>query len=190
MRLFLAVFPSSEAQLAAHALIESLRQPGDGVSWVKRENLHYTLRFLGEVGDDGARRATEGAQEAAAGAQAFTAALGGLGAFPSSRRARVLWLGMSQGAGALEALARELERALERRGFAPEGRRFSAHLTLGRVREGRGGGEADWTQALAEAEGVAAAGPPFAVDRIAVVESRLDPRGSIYTVRAEGRLGG
>ncbi len=189
MRLFLAVFPPPEVQRAAFALIERLRRPGDEVSWVKQENLHYTMRFLGEVGEDGARRATEAAREAAARSTAFRAALGGLGAFPSPRRARVLWLGMSEGAEALVALARDLEQALDRRGFAPEGRRFTAHLTLGRVREPRGGGraEADWSRALDEARGEVA-GPPFTVDRISVVESRLNPKGSIYTVRADGVL--
>ncbi len=61
MRLFLAVFPGAAVQRAAHAAGEALRKPGDGVSWVKQENLHYTMRFLGDVGADGARRAAEAA---------------------------------------------------------------------------------------------------------------------------------
>jgi 2'-5' RNA ligase len=188
MRLFLAVFPPAEVQRAAFGLIEALRRPGDGVSWVKLENLHYTMRFLGEVGEDGARRAAEAAVEAAAKSRTFTAAPGGLGAFPDARRARVIWLGMSAGAEPLVALARELERTLDCRGFAPEGRRFTAHLTLGRVRPGRSGPAAvDWAARLAEV-GAAAPPAPFTVDRISVIESRLDPRGSIYTVRAEAPL--
>jgi RNA 2',3'-cyclic 3'-phosphodiesterase len=190
MRLFLAVFPPGEVQRAAHGLIEALRRPGDGVSWVKCENLHYTMRFLGEVGEDGARRAVEAATEAASAAKAFAAALGGLGAFPDARRARVIWVGMSEGAEPLVALACDLERALDRRGFAPEGRRFTAHLTLGRVREVRSGpaAAADWTARLAAVDAVAPPPVPFTVDRISVIESRLDPRGSIYKVRAEALL--
>lgn len=184
MRLFLAVFPPEAAQRAAHAAIEALRRPGDGVSWVKRENLHYTMRFLGEVGEDGARRAAEAAAEAAAGARAFPAGLGALGAFPDARRARVLWVGMSEGGEALEALARDLDRSLAARGFGKADKRFSAHLTIGRVREPG----PDWTAKLAAVQ-VAAEAARFTVDRIRVVESKLDPRGSIYTVRAEGLLG-
>ena len=192
MRLFLAVFPPPEVQSVASGLVEALRRPGDGVSWVKPENLHYTLRFLGEVGEDGARRATAAATEAASAARAFTATLGGLGAFPTPRRARVIWLGMSEGAQALVTLARDLDRALDHRGFAPEGRGFSAHLTLGRVREPRPGlpAAADWTGRLAGVEAAAPPPIPFAVDRLCVVESQLNPRGSIYTVRAEARLAG
>jgi RNA 2',3'-cyclic 3'-phosphodiesterase len=183
MRLFLAVFPPPEVQGAACGLIEALRRPGDGVSWVKPENLHYTLRFLGEVGEDGARRATAAAIQAASAAKAFAGALGGLGAFPNPRRARVIWLGLSEGAEALVALAQELDRALARRGFGAPDKPFSAHLTLGRVREAG----PDWTAALSESR---PADPParFTVDRLCVVESRLNPRGSIYTVRAEAPL--
>jgi RNA 2',3'-cyclic 3'-phosphodiesterase len=190
MRLFLAVFPPAEVQRGAYGLIEALRRPGDGVSWVKSENLHYTMRFLGEVGEDGARRAADSALEAASGSMAFPATLGGLGAFPDPRRARVIWVGMSQGAEPLVALAQDLDRSLGRRGFAPEGRRFTAHLTLGRVRETRPGpaAAADWTARLAAVD--ASVGPlaRFTVDRICVVESRLSPHGSIYTVRAGAPL--
>jgi RNA 2',3'-cyclic 3'-phosphodiesterase len=183
MRLFLGVFPPADVQRAAHACIEALRRPGDGVSWVKPDNLHYTLRFLGELGEDGARRAAEAATEAASNAKEFTAALGGPGAFPDPRRARVIWIGMSEGGEALVSLARDLDRALAKRGFGKADKPFTAHLTLGRVREpGR-----DWTEALA---GPRPADPAarFTVDRICVVESRLDPRGSIYTVRARAAL--
>jgi 2'-5' RNA ligase len=183
MRIFLAVFPPAEVQRAARGWIEALRGPGDSVSWVKPENLHYTLRFLGELGEDGARRAGEAAGEAAARSAAFGAALGGLGAFPNARRARVLWAGMTEGAVALETLARDLDAGLARRGFERPDHPFSAHLTLGRVREpGR-----DWSPVLAAAA-EAAAPANFVVDRLCVVESKLDPRGSIYTIRLEARL--
>jgi 2'-5' RNA ligase len=183
MRLFLAVFPPAGVQRAASGLIEALRRPGDGLSWVKPGNLHYTLRFLGVVGEDGARRAAEAAAEAAAKSRAFAAALGGLGAFPDPRRARVIWVGMDEGGEALVALARDLDRALAKRGFGAPDKPFSPHLTLGRVREPR----RDWTAGLAEPRPVGPAAR-FTVDRICAVESQLSPRGSIYTVRAEARL--
>lgn len=195
MRLFLAVFPPPELQGLAYARIEALRVAGGRVSWTKRENLHYTLRFLGEVGEDGARRAADAAVEAASDHRAFAAELGALGAFPNARRARVIWLGLARGGEALVALASSLDHALARRGFPPEGRAFEPHLTLGRVREP----QEDWSARLVEAgaggagEGASrsaggSAAASFRVDRISVVESVLDPRGSRYTVRAEGLL--
>ena len=183
MRIFLAVFPPPDVQRAAGAVLEALRSPGDGVSWVKPENLHYTLRFIGEVGGDGLRRVAEAAQVAASQHQAFDAALGGLGGFPTPRRARVLWIGMARGGPALEALAASLDRELERRGFEPEAQAFTAHLTIGRVREPR----ADWTDRLGQAA-TTLGEPPFRADRIAVVESALSPKGPTYLVRMSASL--
>jgi 2'-5' RNA ligase len=184
MRLFVAVFPSPEAQRAAASVIDALRRPGDGVSWVKPDNLHYTLRFIGEVGDDGARRVGEAARAAANGRPAFDAVPGGIGAFPNPRQARVLWLGLAEGAAPLVELAGALEDELAKRGFDRERRRFSAHLTLGRVRDPR----ADWTAAIAAAP----TSPPerFRVDRMCAVVSHLSPKGSVYTIREEVRLEG
>jgi 2'-5' RNA ligase len=182
MRIFLAVFPPAGVQDAAAEVIDRLRQPTDAVSWVKRENLHFTLRFLGELGESGAGRAAEAAVGAAAEHRVFEAALGACGAFPSVKRARVLWLGLAQGAEPLVALARSVEQALVRRGFDRADRSFTAHLTIGRVRDRA----QDWSERLVGP----APGPAtrFPVDRVVVVESTLSPRGSLYRVRAEAPL--
>ena len=98
MRLFIAVFPPPDVQNAAYRAADPLRPGHDAVAWVKKENLHYTMRFLGEVDDAGATNAAAAMREAAASRPKFAAALGGFGAFPSAKRARVLWIGMLQGA--------------------------------------------------------------------------------------------
>jgi len=182
LRLFLAAFPSPEAQAAAARACEALRSPGDGVSWVKREHLHYTLRFLGEMGADGARRAGEAAREAAAEHAPFAAALGAFGCFPTAQRARVLWVGLAEGGEPLGALADSLEAALQRRGFGRADKPFAAHLTVGRVRV-----PADWSSKLAAAKAPEAR---FAVDRVRLMKSTLSPRGSLYEAVSEARLGG
>ena len=182
MRIFLAVFPSAEAQEAAAGVIERLREPNDGVSWVKRENLHYTVRFMGELGDRGLERVAQAAREAVGGHRRFEAALGATGAFPDARRARVVWLGLSRGGEALAAVARAVEQALRRHGFDRADHAFTSHLTIGRVRaQGR-----DWSGRLAAV--TAEGSPPFLVDRVSVVHSTLSPKGSIYQVRAEAML--
>jgi 2'-5' RNA ligase len=178
VRIFLAVFPAAEAQDAAGRLIERLRGEGDGVSWVRRDNLHYTLRFMGELGESGLSRVGEAAREGAAGHRRIDAVLGAAGAFPNARKARVLWLGLAQGGEAFTELARAVERSLRGRGFDPADHPFRPHLTIGRVRER----DADWSDRLA---GLAAEPVPFALDRIAIVQSTLSPKGSIYEVRAE-----
>ena len=183
MRLFVAVFPPPEVQSAAWAMAEPMRRQGDGVSWVKTENLHYTLRFLGELGEDGAGRVADAAREASAPRPAFGATLGDLGAFPNPRRARVIWVSLSAGAKALIELSRALEEALRRCGFDRADHPFSPHLTLGRVRVPN----RDWTEPLGRAK-IPNPEPSFVVDRLCVVESQLNPKGSIYRVRAEALL--
>jgi RNA 2',3'-cyclic 3'-phosphodiesterase len=181
LRVFLAIFPPPEVQVVAAEAIEQLRDADDRVSWVKRENLHFTLRFLGEVGESGSRRAAEAAAEIATDHRSFEAALGPLGSFPDGPRARVLWIGLSRGAEPMVALARSLERALERRGFEREGRPFAAHLTIGRVRDpGR-----DWSQALRRATLAPAA---WHVDRVLLIRSTLSPQGSRYVEIAAAPL--
>jgi 2'-5' RNA ligase len=194
MRIFLAVFLPDEVRDAVVGVIERLRSPGDGVSWVKGENLHYTLRFMGELGDDGARRVAEAADEAAHPHAPFELSLGRPGCFPPKGAPRVLWVGAERGAEPLEALARDLEQGLRQRGFERADHPFRAHLTIGRVRDWRprrddaaGGGGGDWSQRLAAVEVKA---PPFRVERLAVVHSTLHPAGSIYRVLHQAALGG
>jgi len=184
MRLFLAVFPPPEVQAAAFGMTEALRRQGDPVSWVKRENLHYTLLFLGELGEDGARRAGEAAAAAAGAHAAFAAALGAPGAFPNPRKPRVLWLSMTEGAEALGALSRSLEAELARHGFDRADHPFSPHLTIGRVRESR----EDWTARLAAVGLPAPAALRFRVEALNLMQSDLSPRGAHYTVRVAAPL--
>ncbi len=183
MRLFFGVFPPPRVQQAVGAVIETLRRPGDGISWVKEDNLHYTLRFMGELGEDGARRAAEAAFEAAAKVRVFEAALVGFGSFPNPRHARVLWAGMAEGAEPLTSLAFALEAALAHRGFVRAERPFAPHLTIGRVRQR----DQDWSARLAEAR-LAPADGRFTVERLCLVQSTLSPKGSIYQVRADAPL--
>lgn len=181
MRIFLAVFPSGAARSAAAAVIDRLRGAESRVSWVRRDNLHYTVRFMGELGDKGLERVIAAAREGVNGQRRFDAVLGAAGAFPSARKARVLWLGLAAGGEALTALARAIEAALRRRGFDPADKPFKAHLTLGRVRDR----EQDWSGRL---DGVSAAAERFVVDRVSIVQSTLSSTGSRYEIRADAEL--
>jgi len=179
MRLFLAIFPPPETQALAFDVIGALKRPADSVSWVKRENLHFTLRFIGEVGEDGAERVRAAAREAATQAPAFDARLGRCGGFPGLKRARVLWLGLEDGAAPMTVVAGALERALAKRGFDPERNKFSPHLTIGRVRDPRH----DWTTPLSAVGSLAEAqAARFPVHSLQVMQSQLHPAGSIYSV--------
>ncbi|MFN8587923.1 MAG: RNA 2',3'-cyclic phosphodiesterase [Candidatus Eisenbacteria bacterium] len=184
MRLFFAVFPPPEAQVAAARASDALRatRGGNSVSWVRRDNLHFTLRFLGEQDDAGFAAAESALRDAARSQAACSLALGGLGAFPNAKRARVLWAGLTSGEAELRKLSKALESALGKHGFAPSDHDFEPHLTLGRVRT-----PADWSERLAKTPAPTAR---FRVDKLLLVQSVLAPGGSKYDVVAEAKLKG
>jgi 2'-5' RNA ligase len=153
-----------------------------GLSWVKPSNMHITVRFLGDLGEDGVRRAGEAARRGSEGRAVFRAGLGPLGAFPSLRRPRVLWTGLSEGADDAIALARDVNRSLERSGFGPSDKPFKPHITLARVRE-----HAQGLEAFERYVSPAAPGPAM-FDRIVVMKSDLHPAGARYTALEEIRL--
>jgi 2'-5' RNA ligase len=176
------VFPPRAVQEEAARVMDALRTRRDDVAWVQRKNLHYTLRFLGDQDEGGATRAAEAAREAAAAHGPFAAVLDRPGAFPGAARARVLWLGMREGAAPLRALSATLEQSLHARGFERADRPFAPHLTIGRLRV-----PGDWSTRLAAAPDCDAR---FRVDEILLVESTLSPGGSRYDVRERVALTG
>jgi 2'-5' RNA ligase len=169
---------------AAHlgALSTGLAAGTRGLSWVKQENLHITLRFLGDLDEAAVDRASAAVSRSLALAIAPRARLGRLSAFPNLRRPRVLWVGLSEGEEAVSELAVAADEGLRGAGFGPSDRPFRAHITLARVREGARG-----LETLRDAAGPEP--PPAAfLDRVAVMKSDLHPSGSRYTALQEVRL--
>jgi 2'-5' RNA ligase len=170
------------AQEDVGRLLRELRALDWPVRWVSDDGLHLTLKFFGEVTSDRVDAIEEMVQFAAQGMRPMQLTpLSGSG-FPSSRHPRVLRLDVAAGPE-LELLQDRLERGGERLGFAPEGRPFRPHITLGRVREGQrlppGG--------MAHLEAVPP-GQPFTMDRVVLFESRLTRAGPAYSVRLEQLL--
>jgi len=102
--------------------------------WVEEENLHLTVRFLGETPGERLETVMEAGREAVAGMGPFSLSVGGLGFFPSRGPVRVVWVGVEEAPELLRLRAR-LEEALFSRGFPREEREFHPHLTLARARE-------------------------------------------------------
>jgi 2'-5' RNA ligase len=178
MRLFIAVDISEAVRDAVAAKQSQLKQTNADVAWVKPENFHLTLKFLGEVPDGELDDIKAALDLAAAPQAAFEMELRGMGCFPDYGVPRVVWVGVGDGRDALKGLARDVEEAMAALSCAREKRDFAAHLTIGRVRGPRG---ADRLRRQAEAE----AGGGFgrcAVDEVRLYKSTLSPGGSIYEV--------
>jgi len=154
------------------------------VSWVAVPNLHLTLKFLGGVEPDRLEAVAAALADVAPARPAFELVMRGLGAFPSPTRPRVVWAGVRDGAEVVQ-LASAVEEALAGLGFPPEGRPFSSHVTLGRVREP----QRDPALTAGLAEGAGREFGAFRVDQVALMRSDLSPRGARYTALGSWALG-
>lgn len=115
-------------------IIQQGRRFNEPVSWSRPENIHLTLKFLGNITDEQRRQVASILHSTAEAYEAFDVLFDRTGAFPSFRRPRVLWIGCSVRSEPLHRLADHLENELARAGFERENRPFSPHLTLGRVK--------------------------------------------------------
>ncbi len=175
IRSFIAVDLAAPVRTALRRLIDELARPKADIRWVRAEGLHITLKFLGWV--EAAR--LEKVHAALAAAIADQAALQlrahGLGAFPSLRRPRVLWVGL-EGAGLAELAAR-VEAAMVRMGFEAEKRAFTPHVTLGRVSSLRGWARVEELFKAHLDDEFGESG----VDTVVIYRSTLRPDGALYT---------
>lgn len=136
MRTFIAIALSQEVKLELVRIQKELRIGiSGGVSWVNPEISHLTLKFLGEVSESALPAITSALKKTCASRNAFDISCGGVGCFPSPRQPRVIWLGV-QPSKNLSDLQSQLEDELFKANFAKDDKRFSPHLTIGRVKNG------------------------------------------------------
>lgn len=188
LRTFVAVEITPEIRSATLRLIERLRVAPAKVTWTKAANLHYTLKFLGDVAAERTNEICRAVQEAVGPFAPFEIVAQGAGAFPAVSHPRTLWLGVGDGAEPMELLFQAVERLLEPLGFAKEHRRFTAHVTLGRVRESSGAGLKELSDLLKKhAEFDAGA---MTVDSVTVFSSTLGREGPTYEVLSHAEFAG
>jgi RNA 2',3'-cyclic 3'-phosphodiesterase len=187
LRVFTAVEVTPEIQSAAGRLIDRLRVAPAKVTWIKPVNLHFTLKFLGDVPATESPQICRAIQEAVAPFTPFEIVACGAGAFPSMGRPRTLWLGVTDGAEQMELVFQAIERLLAQLGYPLEGRRFTPHLTLGRVRESSPGATNELAELLKKHAEFDAG--DMTVSEVTVFSSTLRRDGPTYEVlsRAEFR---
>ena len=137
VRAFVAIRLNDRAEERVADLIATLSRPRDGIRWVPRANLHVTLKFLGPAVDAHRLEHLTGAlEELAIKVDPFEITAVGLGAFPNLQRPRAIWVGLHS--AELGALAARVEATGAECGFERDRRRWTGHLTIGRVRTLRG----------------------------------------------------
>lgn len=186
IRTFVAVSLPDRVVAALAGLQEKLREFGIAMRYTAPENIHLTLKFLGDVRAADADAIGGHLEQAAAGFAPIRLEARGMGVFPGARRPRVLWTGVKGETGRLESLQRAVEARMAAMGFEKENRPFSAHLTLGRFR-----GRADPVRiadAIREFGGFASSS--FEAASIELFQSTLTPKGPVYKVLSSHRLSG
>ena len=154
------------------------------VSWVKPSNIHLTVKFLGPVDPSRIVTVRQVVERVASSCNPFEVEVARTGCFPSPRNPKVLWVGLSQIPNQLQQLQETIEEQLAAVGFPREQKRFSPHLTIGRVRSPRGASEVA-EKLIASAFDT----QTFSATEVIVMRSDLNPAGSVYTPQARIQLG-
>jgi len=149
------------------------------VRWVPTSNIHLTLKFLGDVSPANVEMLAQMLNVEVGQHQPFEMAFEGLGAFPNSKRPRVIWIGIQAPAG-LEALQHGIEAATATLGYPPEKRPFSPHLTIGRVKQKVGSAGMQKIRSALEETRVGSLGSAQ-VTSVHLFKSDLKPTGAVYT---------
>jgi 2'-5' RNA ligase len=162
--------------------------PADTIRWASPDQLHLTLKFLGNVPTEALPDLQQSLAQIASQSIAMGLRAEGLGAFPSLRNPRVIWVGLEGDLNQLEQLTARIEEAMQPWAEKEEKRGFHPHLTLGRIRENAG------RHARAIGEALEKIAPPhfgtWRAERFHLMRSQLSPYGATHTVVAEFPLAG
>lgn len=180
IRCFVAVEIPEPLRVVIGNTIEALRQCGGDVKWVSNENIHITLKFLGDTEESLLSDIQERLSKKLFNYKPFCIRISGAGSFPPGKHPRVIWIGIEE-SSALKILHGEVEAGMRELGYAAEERPFLAHITIGRVRSGRRLSE--MAKKLAESRGSEIGN--FEVRSIKLMKSELGREGPVYTCLAE-----
>ena len=181
IRSFIAIELPEEAKEGLARLKKELeRDEHKFIKWVDPRGIHLTLKFLGNIPSKQVTEITEAIAGVAQGISPFHLEIGGLGAFPSLRQARVLWVGIGGEVEKLSGLQQNIDSALAALRFAKEERSFVPHLTLARIRQGASPLE---RRSFGELVGSTIFEDKYhvTVESISLMRSQLTPAGAIYT---------
>lgn len=178
IRTFIAINLNSEIKAAISKTIEKASRTMPGIKWVSDEDLHITLKFLGDVAENRIVEINDAILEALTDLSAFEMSLAEIDAFPSKHRANIIWIGIDSGKEVLSNLVGSIDKCLSKLGFIPENKLFSAHITIGRVKD------PSKHRIIEEAFPSLEVNLPCSqvVKSIDIMRSKLTPTGSIYSV--------
>ncbi len=185
IRTFLAIPLDDEIIKQLVEVQRTLSMTGARVRWVAGENIHLTIKFLGDVRDGQIEEVCEVARRSAGQVEPFEFSVSGVMCVPPAGAARMVWVGVSDMTGRAKKLHDLLDQAYAQMGFRKENRSFRAHLTLGRVKSSR---NVDRLRKAIEKFAQKDFGLQSA-DQLIVFSSQLKPDGPVYCPMATIKLG-
>ncbi len=183
MRTFIAIEIPDAIKAELAKLQSELRRTGADVGWTNPDNIHLTLRFLGEVGERQVESLKKLCAQIATEFSPFALQLGDTGYFPNFRQPRVLWVGLDGNTEIAAKLQKRLETELVALGFDREDKPFKPHLTIGRVKSGK-----NIKLLMAKADMVRLPQLSFEIGELVLFKSELHPAGAQYTALAKSKL--
>jgi len=187
MRTFIALELSQEIRTSVSLLQQTLQKTDPDVKWVEPQNIHLTLKFLGEIEDTKIKHTSDILEGIAKTNSSYSIRLSELGGFPKIDCPRVIWVGIDFGDSQTKEIARLLEEKLYSIGIPKETREFSTHITIGRVRTGK-----NRLKLVSELKKLSAdfsgKGLEMQVLKITLFESKLSPKGPAYAPIKEVNL--
>lgn len=184
MRTFIAIALPEQIKDTLAALEQELKKTNADVKWVTPENIHLTLKFLGEIDEKKLEKIKLILDETAKDRPGFLLGLSGVGAFPKINSPRVIWAGVSKGEAEVRQIAGELEEKIASVGIAKEKRPFSGHITIGRTRSSLN--QEKLVKGLENLAGFL--NQEFPVNKITLFKSTLTPLGPNYEILKETAL--
>jgi 2'-5' RNA ligase len=187
MRSFIAIELPKEIRDSLSSIQEKLKTCGADVKWVQPQNIHLTLKFLGEINEEQLSKINLILDALVKDKKSFSIRLASLGAFPKINYPRVIWVGIDRGDKETQELAKALEEKIQKIGIPKEDRPFSSHITIGRIRSNLR--KDKLVTSLKNLENYFKETPQeFTVNKTTLFKSTLTPKGPIYEVVKEVNL--
>ena len=181
IRAFIAIELPDEIVAAIRKVQDQIKSSGVKIRWVRPENIHLTLKFLGDINERDIDQIHTAMIDAVKGYSPISLSGKGVGVFPNLRRPKVMWVGLGGESGRLIQLQETLDSQLKKIGFSKEKRAFKGHLTMGRVK-----GRIDTKKMTAILQEMSEfESEPFSAGEIVLFQSDLRPSGAVY-IRRKG----
>ncbi|HJM69799.1 MAG TPA: RNA 2',3'-cyclic phosphodiesterase [Candidatus Marinimicrobia bacterium] len=177
IRTFISVPAPAEVNLARDSLKDKIISNGAKINWIRKDNHHFTLKFIGDMPEDDADRVSDAISRIIQSTTSIDLEIAGTGCFPKKERPRILWMGVQGDLKPLQSLVKDINEALDPLGYPKEEKKYIPHLTIARIRYPQ-----KTTPDVSLFLDTQFEPIPFSINKIHFMRSELFFKGSVYTI--------